>query len=79
MPQHYLKRYGDRVKYWITMNEQNIFTGHGWLEGMHPPGKVDDMKTFYQSIIMPILHMLKSVIALKRTSSRSKSRGFICL
>ena len=30
------------------MNEQNIFTGHGWLEGMHPTGKVDDMKTFYQ-------------------------------
>ncbi|MFQ7799760.1 MAG: glycoside hydrolase family 1 protein [Coprobacillus cateniformis] len=42
------KRYGDRVKYWITMNEQNIFTSFGWLKGMHPPGKENDMKTFYQ-------------------------------
>ncbi|MFI3215040.1 MAG: glycoside hydrolase family 1 protein, partial [Eubacteriales bacterium] len=42
------KRYGDRVTYWITMNEQNIFTSFGWLQGMHPPGKMNDMKTFYQ-------------------------------
>lgn len=42
------KRYGDRVKYWITMNEQNVFTTLGWVTAMHPPGKAYDMKTFYQ-------------------------------
>lgn len=42
------KRYGDRVKYWITMNEQNVFTTLGWVTAMHPPGKTLDMKTFYQ-------------------------------
>lgn len=42
------KRYGDRVNYWITMNEQNIFTTLGWVTAMHPPGKAHDMKTFYQ-------------------------------
>lgn len=42
------ERYGDRVKYWITMNEQNIFTTLGWITAMHPPGKTQDMKMFYQ-------------------------------
>ncbi len=42
------KRYGDRVKYWITMNEQNVFTTLGWVTAMHPPGKAHDMKTFFQ-------------------------------
>ena len=42
------ERYGDRVKYWITMNEQNVFTSSGWLTAMHPPGKMQDMKMFFQ-------------------------------
>lgn len=66
------KRYGDRVKYWITMNEQNIFTGHGWLEGMHPPGKVDDMKTFYQVNHHANIAHAKSVIALKELYPEAK-------
>ena len=60
------KRYGDRVKYWITMNEQNIFTAHGWLGGMHPPGKVNDFKTFYQVNHHANMAHAKSVIALKK-------------
>lgn len=42
------EHFGDRVHYWITMNEQNVFTSLGWLTGMHPPGKVKDQKMFYQ-------------------------------
>lgn len=42
------KRYGNRVKYWITMNEQNVFTTLGWVTAMHPPGKTLDFKTFFQ-------------------------------
>ena len=42
------ERFGDRVKYWITMNEQNVFTSLGWLTAMHPPGKTQDMKMFFQ-------------------------------
>ena len=41
-------RFGKKVKYWITLNEQNIFTSLGWLTAQHPPGKFDDQKTFYQ-------------------------------
>ncbi len=59
------QRYGDRVKYWITMNEQNIFTSMGWIAGMHPPGKVNDMKTFYQVNHHANMAHAKSVIALK--------------
>ncbi|MBB5887387.1 glycoside hydrolase family 1 protein [Lactovum miscens] len=36
-----------RVKYWISLNEQNVFTQHGWVLATHPPGK-KDMKLFYQ-------------------------------
>lgn len=37
-------RFGNKVKYWITLNEQNIFTSLGWLTAQHPPGKFDDQK-----------------------------------
>lgn len=60
------RRYGDRVKYWITMNEQNVFTSMGFLSGKHPPGKVDDRKTFYQANHHANMAHAKSVIALKK-------------
>lgn len=41
-------RFGSKVNYWITLNEQNIFTSLGWLTAQHPPGKFDDQKMFYQ-------------------------------
>jgi len=39
------EEYGDKVKYWIVLNEPNIFTQLGYLLAMHPPGK-KDMKTY---------------------------------
>jgi len=42
------KRYGDRVKYWVTLNEQNVFIGLGYRLGIHPPG-VKDLKRMYQA------------------------------
>lgn len=59
------EHYGDRVKYWIIMNEQNVFTGLGWLGGMHPPGKVDCEAMFYQVNHHAFMAHAKSVIALK--------------
>ncbi|MGM0924028.1 MAG: glycoside hydrolase family 1 protein [Bacillota bacterium] len=41
------KQFGDRVKYWVSLNEQNIFTGLGYRMAAHPPG-VKDEKLFYQ-------------------------------
>lgn len=61
-----IEAYGDRVKYWITMNEQNIFTTFGWLQGMHPPGKKDEMKLFYQVNHHAFLAHAKTVLELKK-------------
>lgn len=41
------KHFGDRVRYWVTLNEQNIFAGLGYRTALHPPG-VKDEKLFYQ-------------------------------
>lgn len=66
------KHYGDRVKYWITMNEQNIFTTFGWISGMHPPGKIDELKTFYQVNHHANIAHAKSVISLKKLYPNAK-------
>jgi 6-phospho-beta-glucosidase len=42
------KRYGDRVKYWVTLNEQNMFITLGYKLGLHPPG-VKDGKRMYEA------------------------------
>ncbi|GER67799.1 aryl-phospho-beta-D-glucosidase BglC [Weizmannia acidilactici] len=42
------KEFGNRVKYWVTLNEQNVFTSHGYQLASHPPG-VKDEKLFYQA------------------------------
>ncbi len=39
------KEYGSKVKYWVTLNEQNIFTGLGYVQKLHPP-KVNDYQRF---------------------------------
>lgn len=59
------KRYGDRVKHWIILNEQNVFTAHGWMLASHPPGKSNDMKMFYQVNHHAFLAHAKAVLALK--------------
>ena len=35
-------RFGDRVKHWVSLNEQNIFTSQGYLTARHPPGLSDE-------------------------------------
>ncbi|HZJ86674.1 MAG TPA: family 1 glycosylhydrolase, partial [Erysipelothrix sp.] len=35
------ERYKDKVKYWVTLNEQNVFMGFGYLTAEHPPGVKD--------------------------------------
>lgn len=38
------ENFGDRVKYWIVMNEPNVFTNHGYLTALHPPGVQDETR-----------------------------------
>lgn len=37
-----------KVKYWVSLNEQNVFISHGYLEASHPPN-VSDLKRMYQA------------------------------
>ncbi|MGB2079996.1 MAG: glycoside hydrolase family 1 protein [Vibrio sp.] len=37
--------FGDKVHYWVSLNEQNIFTGLGYLQKLHPP-KVSNYQRF---------------------------------
>lgn len=39
------KEYGSKVKHWVTLNEQNIFTTLGYVLKLHPP-KVSDYQLF---------------------------------
>jgi 6-phospho-beta-glucosidase len=41
-------RFGHKVKYWVSLNEQNYFTSNGYLTARHPPGLKDE-KLFYQA------------------------------
>jgi beta-glucosidase len=34
-----IKRFGDRVKHWMVLNEPMVFTGAGYFLGVHAPGK----------------------------------------
>ncbi|NLJ17520.1 glycoside hydrolase family 1 protein [Globicatella sulfidifaciens] len=40
------ERFGDRVKYWISLNEQNIFVSLGYQLAMHPPGVKDTQRMY---------------------------------
>lgn len=40
------QRYGDRVRYWVTLNEQNVFISHGYSRASHPPGVTDSKRMF---------------------------------
>lgn len=33
------RKFGDRVKYWMVLNEPMVFTGAGYFLGVHAPGK----------------------------------------
>ena len=38
--------FSDRVKHWVSLNEQNVFIMHGYMMGSHPPA-VQDPKRMY--------------------------------
>ena len=40
------EKYGDRVTYWVTFNEQNVFTQMGYRWASHPPN-IKDVKRMY--------------------------------
>ena len=59
------ENYGDRVKYWVSLNEQNIFIGLGYLRGMHPPG-VKDYKRMYEANHIASLANAKAIATFRK-------------
>lgn len=38
--------YSDRVNYWVSLNEQNVFMMHGFLMASHPPALTDPKRMY---------------------------------
>lgn len=50
--------FGDRVKYWMVMNEPVVFTGAGYFFGIHAPGR-----TGIRNFLSVIHHVVLSIVA----------------
>ncbi|HEY4197696.1 MAG TPA: GH1 family beta-glucosidase [Mucilaginibacter sp.] len=50
------KYFGDRVKYWMVMNEPSVFSGAGYFFGIHAPGRTG-LKNFLPAIHHIVLSM----------------------
>ena len=59
------KEYGDKVKYWVSLNEQNIFIGLGYLQKLHPP-KVSDYQRFINANHIAFLANARAVEEFKK-------------
>ena len=59
------ENFGDRVKYWVSLNEQNIFIGLGYLRAIHPPG-VKDYKRMYESNHIASLANAKAISSFRK-------------
>jgi 6-phospho-beta-glucosidase len=59
------QRFGEKVKYWVTLNEQNVFIGLGYKVGLHPPG-VKDEKRMHQANHIASLANAKAVQSFRK-------------
>lgn len=58
------KRFGKKVKYWVTINEQNVLTSLGYRWQLHPPN-ISDMKRMLQANHFLNLANAEAIIAFK--------------
>ena len=42
--EHCFGEFGDRVKYWITLNEPSSYVKNGYINGKSPPGQCSSSK-----------------------------------
>jgi beta-glucosidase len=41
-----VREYKDLVKYWVTINEPGVYAGQGYLVGVWPPNRLNDVRGF---------------------------------
>jgi beta-glucosidase len=59
------QHFGDRVKYWMVMNEPTVFTGAGYFLGIHAPGR-KGLKNFLPAIHHTVLSIVAGGEILRR-------------
>ena len=59
------KELGDRVRYWVSLNEQNYNFHHGFITSLHPPG-VKDRKRFYEANHVAFLANASAIESFRR-------------
>jgi len=64
-------RFGSKVQYWITLNEQNIDTSRSFIYAKHPPA-VYDRKRFYQANHHAFLANARAINAFHRLVPNGK-------
>ncbi len=64
-------RYKHKVKYWVTLNEQNIYTGLGYLYKLHPP-KVSNYQTFINTNHHSFIANAKTIIEFRKIIPKGK-------
>jgi len=65
------REFGDRVKYWIVLNEPMVFTGAGYFLGVHAPGK-RGLKNFLPAVHHAVLCQAIGVRTIKSETPRPK-------
>lgn len=58
------KEFKGRVKYWVTLNEQNIFIKFGYEFAMHPPA-VKNLKRMYEANHIASLANAKAIVSFR--------------
>jgi 6-phospho-beta-glucosidase len=59
------ERLGDRVRFWVSLNEQNYNFHHGFVTALHPPG-VKHRKRFYEANHIAFLANAKAIEAFRQ-------------
>lgn len=59
------ERYGRRVRYWVTMNEQNVFIPLGYRFAAHPPA-IKDLKRMYHANHIVNIANAKAIVLFHR-------------
>src|SRR6187399_1061964 len=70
------RRLGDRVEHWITLNEPQVFVGHGHYDGRHAPGLKFSMGEMLRCAHHALLAHGRGVQAVRAASPRPARIGF---
>ncbi len=65
------KHLGDKVRYWVSLNEQNYNLHHGFITSLHPPG-VKDRKRFYEANHIAFLANATAIESFRRHVPKGK-------